>query len=273
MRINHRGSDLDQDEPCGGPRQPRFVGVGSVSTGTRAAEGLLEAKTCQRTRGREGDEGVFWLGAGRWDQEETIDHLQRDQGRVAQTRYRAVRAVLVRGTEGRPRASVLDSSGSVDCIPGRCSVTDQRCDETPENEVPLSRSCGSVWCKRVSRRWRHPTSVQNISLMMPLSRRPRHSGMPSRPCRRGGSDPAIDQAPRGGFLLALALCTCRIRWIFKGVIGTTSRQKHRQADWLCFVYPFLGPFHQWLNLSESNICFATDQSFEALSFARLFFPF
>lgn len=45
--------------------------------------------------------------------------------------------------------------------------------------MPLSRSCGSMWCKRVSR-WRHPTSVQNISLMIPSSRRPRHSGMPSR---------------------------------------------------------------------------------------------
>lgn len=72
MRINHRGSDLDQDEPCGGPRQPRFVGVGSVSTGTRAAEGLLEAKTCQRTRGREGDEGVF----GRWAMGDGIKRKQ-----------------------------------------------------------------------------------------------------------------------------------------------------------------------------------------------------
>lgn len=71
-------------------------------------------------RGREGERasrGCFGqaLGDGRWDQEETID--QREQGRVAQTqtRYRAVRAVLGRGTEGR--ASVLDSSGVVTGVP------------------------------------------------------------------------------------------------------------------------------------------------------------
>lgn len=128
------------------------------------------------------------------------------------------------------------------------SVTDQRCDETSEDEVPLSRSCGSVWCKRVSR-WRHPTSVQNISLMIPSSRRPRHSGMPSRRSVTRWKAEAIRASTRvPPWGIPLGLGTLHVpdqvhveghRW---NDFKTGIKTKHLQADWLCFVYPYFLDF-------------------------------
>ena len=125
--------------------------------------------------------GMEWSGTGRDSQGWTFGCGQFQPARTWTNNGRFCRGLVLveccvaikrrQWTRGRSRLcdarpQQVRSEGQASLSGGGTLVTEQRCDETLENEVPLSRFCGSLpgTLGRVSRQWRHPKSVQEICL-------------------------------------------------------------------------------------------------------------